>query len=49
MLLVPHYEQLNCGGGSDWLDAIASALVGTIEAGDKNNMALKSWVLPHDE
>jgi len=44
-----HYKQLNFGGGSDWLGATAAALMGTTQAGDKNNVALKSRVLPHDE
>ena len=44
-----HYKQLNFGGGSDWLGAIAAALMGTTHAGDKNNVTLKSRVLPHDE
>ena len=46
---LPHYKQLNFGGGSDWLGATAAALMGTRHAGDKNNVALKSQVLPHDE
>ena len=46
---LPHYKQLNFGGGRDWLGATAAALVGTTQAGDKNNVALKSRVLPHDE
>ena len=46
---LPHYMQLNFGGGSDWLGATAVALMGTTQAGDKNNAALKSRVLPHDE
>ena len=45
----PHYKQLNFGGGSDWLGATAAALMGTTHAGDRNNVALKSRVLPHDE
>ena len=46
---LPHYKQLNFGGGSGWLGAIAAGLMGTTQAGDKNNVALKSRVLPHDE
>jgi hypothetical protein len=46
---LPHYKQLDFGGGSDWLGAIAVALMGTTQAGDKNNVALKSRVLPHDQ
>ena len=45
---LPHYKQLNFGGGSDWLGAIAAALMDTTQAGDKNNV-VKSQVLPHDE
>ena len=41
--------QLNFGGGRDWLGATAAALMGTTQAGDKNNVASKSRVLPHDE
>ena len=40
---------LNFGGGSDWLGANVAALMGTTQTGDKNNVALKSGVLPHDE
>ena len=40
---------LNFGGGSDWLGATAAALTGTTQTGDKNNVALKSGVLPHDD
>ena len=32
-----------------WLGATAAPLVGTTQAGDKNNGALKSQVLPHNE
>ena len=46
---LPHYKQLNFVGGSDWLGATATALMGTTHAGDKNNVALKSRVLPHDK
>ena len=46
---LPHYRQLNVRGGRDWLGATAAALMGTTQAGDKNNVALKSRVLPHDE
>ena len=35
---LPHYKQLNFGGGSDWLGATAAALMGTTHAGDKNNV-----------
>ena len=41
--------QLNFGGGRDWLGATAAALMGTTQVGDKNNVALKSPVLSHDE
>ena len=44
-----HYKQLNFDGGSDWMGATAAALMGTTHAGDKNNLALKSQVLPQDE
>ena len=46
---LPHYMQLNSDGGTDGLGATAAALMGLIHAGDKNNVALKSRVLPHDE
>ena len=46
---LPHYKQLNFGGGHDWLGATAAALMDTTQAGDKNNVALKRRVLPHDE
>ena len=46
---LPHYMPLNFGGGSDWLGATAVALMSTTHRGDKNNVALKSGVLPHDE
>ena len=46
---LPHYKQLNFGGGSDWLGATVDVLMGTTQAGDKNSMALKSRVLPHNE
>ena len=46
---LPHYKQLNFGGGSDWLGATTVAQMGIIQTGDKNNVALKSQVLPHDE
>ena len=45
---LPRYKQLNFGGGRNWLGATAAALMGTTQAGDKNDMALKSRVLPHD-
>ena len=41
--------QLNSDGGTDELGATTAALMGLIHAGDKNNVALKSRVLPHDE
>ena len=44
-----HYLQLNFGNGRDWLGATAAALMGTTQAGDKNNMTLKSRVFPHNE
>ena len=46
---ISHYKQLNFGGGRDWLGATAVALMGSTQAGDKNNVALKIRVLPHDE
>jgi hypothetical protein len=46
---LPHYKHLNFGDGSDWLGATATALMGTTHEGDKNDIALKSRVLPHDE
>ena len=49
ILGLPHYKQLNFRGGSDWLGATAATLIGITHAGDKNNVALKSRVLPHDE
>ena len=45
----PHYKQLNFGGGCNWLGATIAALMGITQVGDKNNVALKSRVLPHDE
>jgi len=36
---LPHYKQLNFGGGSDWLGATTAALMGTTQAGDKNQHA----------
>jgi hypothetical protein len=39
---LPHYKQLNFGGGSDWFGANVVALLGITQAGDKNNVALKS-------
>ena len=33
--LLPHYKQLNFGGGRDWLGATATALMGITQAGDK--------------
>ena len=32
-----------------WVQLGAAALTGITQAGDKNNVALKSQVLPHDE
>lgn len=46
---LPHSTQLNFSDGSDWLGAIATALMGTILARDKNNMALIRQVLLHGE
>ena len=46
---LPHYKQLYFGGGSDWLGATAAVLMGFTHAGDKNNVVLKSRVLPHNE
>jgi hypothetical protein len=46
---LPHYKQLNFGGGRDWLGANAVVLMGITHAGDKNNVALKSRVFPHNE
>ena len=46
---LPHYERLSFGGGSDWLGATAAVLRDTTHAEDKNNVALRSRVFPHDE
>jgi hypothetical protein len=49
MRVLPHYKQLNYCGALHWLGATAAAPMGTTQAGEKNYVALKSVLLPHDE